>query len=391
MKKISAVIISNGQIYELRRAISCLDNQESKVDEIIIVDNSTEDLSGAFTVKSTDVQYIRVQEKFSKFQLCQIGIKEASGDYIAFLDSYDIWTEKKVNAVKELMKQDEMVDIIAHSYQQQVCTHQEKYLVSAYEQENATKMAVVQFLHAPSSVVLSRKVATCLEVININNMKSVILSEIYSEHWSGAYKNVVEMEKQFWMLCKNEINKLGLLEYGIRYCKCRFHASEDYQTMYKKMTQNAIISSKEIAFWGDIQNVIMSLLLKQKDWSIERQHQNYILMRNWLELKLCGETIAEKLIKDGIKNIAIYGAGKHGTMLFRELTSQISIKFWIDQNKKEESYLDIPIININKIKGLVEDIDAIIITPYAEYDTISTRLMDKTSARLISLWELVKE
>lgn len=101
MPKISAIITTFNRSNMLRAAIESVLAQTFTDFELLILDNSSEDDTEAVvnSYKDTRIRYLR-HKPMSISPARNIGVKEAAGEYIAFLDDDDEWLPEKL--VKEL-------------------------------------------------------------------------------------------------------------------------------------------------------------------------------------------------------------------------------------------------------------------------------------------------
>ena len=90
----------------------------------------------------------------------------------------------------------------------------------------------------------------------------------------------------------------------------------------------------------------------------------YEVVSRWIIMKNSGRKLEEYFKSSGIKNVAIYGAGPLGEMVYQELQdSEINIFYVIDQSKKKfETLKENSIIHPSQIKDMKMP-DAIVITP----------------------------
>ena len=102
--KISAIIPSFNREEHLPIAINSIKNQTYHINEIIIIDDGSTDSTQEILKKINNIKVIRT-ENFGVSHARNIGIKASKNDWIAFLDSDDIWMqnkiEKQVNFHKE--------------------------------------------------------------------------------------------------------------------------------------------------------------------------------------------------------------------------------------------------------------------------------------------------
>ena len=104
MMNVSAVIPTFNRGHCLLRAINSVLAQSTPVDEIIVVDDGSDDKTYDLLVKSElldmrgqlpNIRYL-YQENKGVSAARNLGIKEAENEYIALLDSDDAWAETKI-------------------------------------------------------------------------------------------------------------------------------------------------------------------------------------------------------------------------------------------------------------------------------------------------------
>ena len=100
----------------LKRALSSVFVQTYQNFEVIVVDNSstdnTEDVLNSFDDKRLTVKNVNNNGIIAHSR--NKGIKNAIGDWIAFLDSDDVWNSDKLMKVKNAIKQNPKVILICH-------------------------------------------------------------------------------------------------------------------------------------------------------------------------------------------------------------------------------------------------------------------------------------
>ena len=92
--KISAIIPTYNRADFIAEAIESVQNQTYSIDEIIIVDDGSNDTTCSI-LKKFDVKVIKTQN-FGVSHARNLGIKEAKNDWVAFLDSDDEWKKDKL-------------------------------------------------------------------------------------------------------------------------------------------------------------------------------------------------------------------------------------------------------------------------------------------------------
>ena len=101
---ISAVIPTFNRGYCLLRAINSILAQTTPVDEIIIVDDGSDDKTYDLLIKSElfdmpgrvpTIRYL-YQENKGVSAARNLGIKKSKGEFIGFIDSDDLWKPNKI-------------------------------------------------------------------------------------------------------------------------------------------------------------------------------------------------------------------------------------------------------------------------------------------------------
>lgn len=130
--------------------------------------------------------------------------------------------------------------------------------------------------------------------------------------------------------------------------------------------------------------------------NLENENKNldcFVTMKRWLENRNENKMFSDYFEKYGYKNIAIYGAGDLGKLLYAELkNTNIHINYFIDRNAEGINHIDeIPVIMIQDIIKM-DAVDIIVITPIGNYDAIS-KILAKHYPKIatLSLREAVYE
>lgn len=110
------------------------------------------------------------------------------------------------------------------------------------------------------------------------------------------------------------------------------------------------------------------------------------ILELWMSLRDKKVSVERFLFKKNIKNIAIYGAGIFGKHLYYELQeSEIHIVGFFDRNKS----ILIPEVKILSPGERFDTVDAIIITPFLEYEQIKKRLEQYYICEILSIETLI--
>ena len=97
-KKVSVIIPTYNRSYCILNAINSVLNQSYVDLEVIVVDDGSLDNTKKLieNINSSRINYI-YQDNNGVSAARNLGIKHSSGDYIAFLDSDDVWFENKIS------------------------------------------------------------------------------------------------------------------------------------------------------------------------------------------------------------------------------------------------------------------------------------------------------
>ncbi len=96
---VSAIIPTYNRCDVIQRAINTVCNQSYKNLEIIVVDDASADNTEAVVKSMSDprIRYIRHETNLGGATTRNTGIDAAKGEYIAFLDSDDLWKPQKIS------------------------------------------------------------------------------------------------------------------------------------------------------------------------------------------------------------------------------------------------------------------------------------------------------
>lgn len=332
-------------------------------------------------------------------------LTDRTEEYVAFWDVYDKWEMQKTDVIMSY-KVESDTDLIIHSYIQHIGLRGIRYKVSDSKRTDMTQI-FCQGLPGISAMVFRRE--WLLDLLSDQKSIEIGSEEFYrllyhkftdsrcniesiaeplSEHWSyyGSKTPSVRQAKDhilgYWNAVDMETRN-RMLPVWYEYFKANygeFSVTEFFEGI--SMNENELaemLRMREEALTGQLQ-AANSLA--------ERKNDFYMFMRNWVELHQAGMSIADRLIQEGIATVAIYGAGKHGKMLYNELKeTKVKAAYWIDKSCREESIEGCPIINADQELPLV---DAVIVTPYREFPAIESLLREKTKARIIPMDTLVR-
>ncbi|MEM6615974.1 MAG: glycosyltransferase family 2 protein [Pseudomonadota bacterium] len=114
-KQISVIVPTYNRPEKTRRAIRSVFDQSVNVGEIIIVDDASTDAFhlDEFENRPEQFNFLRLERNSGAGAARQAGVDAASGDYIAFLDSDDVWLPQKLAAqIPTLPDPEEMIGVV---------------------------------------------------------------------------------------------------------------------------------------------------------------------------------------------------------------------------------------------------------------------------------------
>ncbi len=158
--------------------------------------------------------------------------------------------------------------------------------------------------------------------------------------------------------------------------------------MKKKLVKSCLISISAVGIGYILKNYITDISNTYEEEK-SRYISYYYIIQEWMFNKQKGKTIENYLEKNNINNIAIYGMGTLGKMLYDDIkNTNIKISYIIDKTL-EKNWDEVPIINLKDIKDYPM-VDAIIITPIYNYVHIIQEIKNyKINFLTISLEQLI--
>lgn len=106
MKKVSVIIPMHNSSKHIEECLKSVINQTYKNIEVIVIDDASEDNSLELVkrIKDSRIRIIKLKENVGAANSRNEGIKEATGDYICFLDSDDYWIIDKLDRQVKFME-----------------------------------------------------------------------------------------------------------------------------------------------------------------------------------------------------------------------------------------------------------------------------------------------
>lgn len=327
-------------------------------------------------------------------------------EYIAFWDVFDKWEMPKLELCMALLAEED-ADVIVHSYIQHVGLKGILYKVPDSGQADREQI-FCQGLPGISAIVFRKEWLQNLladqgnieigsetfyqllfRAFTDSRCKIEWIAKPLSEHWSyyGSKTPSVKQAKddmlKYWKATIGAEARIGLLprcyEYFVNYYS-EFSVTDFFE--------GVSMDRDELAEVLRVREENLKQQIQAANGNAERKNDFYLFMRSWVELHQSGMSIADRLLQEGISTVAIYGAGKHGIMLYHELkATKVKVAYWIDKNCEVQTLEECPVIGLDHE---LPEVDAVIVTPYREFQAIESLLKEKTEARIIPLDRLVR-
>ncbi|MCF0132190.1 MAG: glycosyltransferase [Pseudobutyrivibrio sp.] len=385
--QISVIITTYNRKYEVRRAIERAQQQTIMPLEIIVIDDNSTDGTQALLEQMdlSQVRYVYMSEHVGPSEARNEGVKLAQGNYIAFLDSDDEWKtdrlEKSLRCLKELQDNNQEVDILCCRYKQHFeldcsiepqCSANEGY----YWVDKHDLLKQVYFV--ASAAIISK--------------------DFYVRQGGFSRDYTAFADRDFINRCISEGNPhvCMLVDDLVECWQVHDGISEDTDIMAQE--QKKIMEAYRSLYSAEIEReykIKENELRQQLGVEIDRlnnvvyrKSSFYELMTRWMQMQLSGVSVADKLQMQGIESIAMYGCGRHGEMLYKDLLSskKVRLEYCIDNKLSSTQFHG---LKVYAASDIIPKVEAIVITPYLEYEGIVANLDIPEGTQLIALDSLI--
>ena len=157
---VSVVVPTFNRVDFVLEAIKSISSQTFQPLEIILVDNNSEDNTTEMVAKHFKSVKILIQKKQGVSAARNFGIREASGNWIAFLDSDDQWHKRKLEEQVKSISRDKLSVDLSHTeeiwYRNKIFLNQKEIHKKrgGFIFENCLPLCCI----SPSSVLIRKKV-----------------------------------------------------------------------------------------------------------------------------------------------------------------------------------------------------------------------------------------
>jgi glycosyltransferase involved in cell wall biosynthesis len=159
--QISVIITTHNRATLLMNAINSVLNQTFKDFEMLIVDDASKDNTEEVVKTFTDgrIRYIKIFPEDSKGgnHARNVGIKEAKGEFIAFLDDDDEWLPEKLEKQFEVFGKDEKIGLVYTGFKFIYENEWQKIHLAHPKRGNLSKDIMIRNYFGPLSVLMVKK------------------------------------------------------------------------------------------------------------------------------------------------------------------------------------------------------------------------------------------
>ena len=425
----SVIMPTYNRGYIIEKSIVSVISQTYPNWELIIVDDGSTDntCDKVYGMKDSRIHYIRCETNEGANHARNIGIENASGAYLAFLDSDNQWHKDYLESQLDIFQSNiSSVDVvfarcdISGSWGHIIFPN--NLYTDFSSNERILKYALYDSIFDMNVMCMKRTVWAqsgkfdenlsklqdwefVLRMLVFGNYQfrfnTAVLCDNYIQSDSIANKKELFWDSRLYIFAKyiDKCREMGEVVNVVLHLLKQpdiCHLSSDH---VKKLMD--ILSLDEVAelckkyyeeYTGLCQKIEDNCRKAEEAWKLVGKNEQILqIERMWIALRQDERDIASFLAAKGLYKVAIYGYGVLGRLLLRELTnSRVRVKYIIDEKKlKIEKGADMPTI-LSKSESLkcVNNMDAIIVTAVSAYEGIKQELEKKTNVKIINLGEL---
>lgn len=119
----------------------------------------------------------------------------------------------------------------------------------------------------------------------------------------------------------------------------------------------------------------------------DKYYEYFQLLNRWMAARNEGKRVSDFLQGEGIGKVAVYGMGDLADRLAEELEGgPVAVLYGID---RDVSCTNARIADIRSLDDRLEEVDAIVVTPFLSAGEIGASLRQKCPYRLIALDEII--
>lgn len=406
---ISVIMPTYNRAYVLNNAIDSVLGQTYDDWELIVVDDCSSDDTGnvvrKYMQRDSRIKYIR-QEKNKGANACRnFGIKSAKGEYIALLDSDNVWYAHKLEKQIELLRNADDDIAVVYCREKKVDGENESnFPIDNFEAEDIKEILCQRNVIDSSTALIKKECfykigffdetlprlqewEFFIRLLVVHNYKALFINEILNVSYIQNDSISKNSEKYFTATTELMKRYPEYFEKSIAFQERvmweMLNNSENLEYALEKILENPY-------GW---KNMLLNVIKIASDKN-NQKNQNRImreeneLLYNWKikTSKNQGQSILLNYFKKEDSRIAIYGLGKWGELLYQDLcNTSIRITCGIDKKVTEFHELE-----IRRPGDEIGDVDYIIIAVLLGTEDIKLTLQEKYKAQIVVLKDFIR-
>ncbi len=401
-KLISVVIPTYNRSVLLKRAIDSLLSQAYKNIEIIVVDDAssddTESVVRNYLLQCDNIRYYRNEENKGANYSRNYGALMSNGEYLSFFDSDNVRNE---NGLMDLaMELDRSGDDVQFVFGRVIRFIGNESVVFPEEDFECTDLHESLMIH------------------NVIDTNAALIRRTYFiesggfdsdlprfQDWDLFYR-LIERSNQSGkfvdtIVAKNYVNEDSISNDFSKLVESYFYLGNKYGTIFWTnqfllgcLAEKFIVDEKfQKKLYDKLRNYpeLYVTFLKALTDAIARK-QKYIqhveninlFLQKW-DMDEFVEPVLKKVIDKGISNVAIYGAGFIGSLIYsRSINCGLKVEYVVD--RKVSTFFDCQVFRPDE---MLPDTELMIVSPYYEYEMIKNSLYKKYRGRIVSIEKIV--
>lgn len=403
---VSVIMPTYNRAFIIKNAINSVLKQTYEDWELIIVDDcstdNTSEVVQEYMQSDSRIKYIQRERNMGANVCRNCGIKNARGEYIALLDSDNVWDSHKLETQVNLIKcADEDVAVVF--CRERIVNGETEFIlpVDGFEIENI-KNVLCQRNVIDSSTALIKKESFYkvglfdealprwqeweffIRLIVIQNYRALFVNEVLNVSYIQS-DSISRNSRKFFF---------SAAEFMKRYPKYFEKNTTFHEIVMREILRNP--ESTEYALEKMLENPngwkymllhVFELLMNQNNSSSMIREENEILY-NW-KIKTSindGQSVLLNYFEKNDSRIAIYGLGKWGELFYQDLhNTSINIVCGIDKKVKEFHELEI------RCPGdKIEDVDYIVIAVMSDAENIKHTLEKMYNVKIVLLNDMIR-
>lgn len=170
MEKVSAVITTCNRIEYLKKAINSVYNQTYSNIEIIVVDDGSTDGTKEYCEKEEKIKYIFIPKNEHKNgnYARNLGIKNSSGEFVAFLDDDDEWMPTKIEKQMQTILKSKDISLVYTGLKFDVNNGEYYYYSSFHTKKDYAKESLYSMIALCSSILVRKNILYAIGLFDEN-------------------------------------------------------------------------------------------------------------------------------------------------------------------------------------------------------------------------------